>query len=88
MPHTTTLAPKPLHVGPQGRVVIPAEYRRALGVEAGDTLVLWLEGDRLILRRRQSVEEDLWRLMAEISGSLADELLTERREEAKREAPR
>lgn len=36
---------------------------------------------------RQSVEEELWGLMAGISGSLADELLTERREEAKREAP-
>lgn len=85
MPGPTTLAPKPLHIGPQGRVVIPAEYRRALGVEAGDTLVLWLEDDRLVLRRRQAVEEELWRLMAGVKGSLAEELLSERREEALRE---
>ncbi|MGH8611689.1 MAG: AbrB/MazE/SpoVT family DNA-binding domain-containing protein [Gammaproteobacteria bacterium] len=85
MPHPTTLAPKPLHIGPQGRVVIPAEYRRALGVEAGDTLVLWLEGDRLVLRRRQAVEEELWGLMAGVKGSLAEELHSERREDALRE---
>ena len=86
MAQLTTLSPKPLHIGPQGRVVIPAEYRKALGVEPGDTLVVWLEGDRLILRRRQAVEDELWSLMEDVEGSLTEELLSERRREAESEA--
>ena len=38
-----------VRLGPQGRIVIPAEMRRALGVEEGDTLVAWTEGGRLVL---------------------------------------
>jgi AbrB family looped-hinge helix DNA binding protein len=69
-------------LGPQGRVVIPSEYRKALGVGPGDTLVVWLEGDRIVLRRRQAVEQELWGLMANVDGSLSAELLSERRRAA------
>ena len=34
-------------VGQGGRLVIPAEYRRALGIEVGDTVVLRLEDGEL-----------------------------------------
>lgn len=61
-------------------------YRKALGVEPGGTLVVWLEGDRLILRRRQAVEDELWSLMEDVEGSLTEELLSERRREAESEA--
>ena len=33
-----------------GRVVIPAEYRKVLGIRVGDELDLTLEGDALVLR--------------------------------------
>ena len=32
-------------VGPGGRIVIPAVYRQALGIEEGDSLILRYEGD-------------------------------------------
>jgi len=74
-----------LRLGPQGRIVIPAELRSALCLRPGDSLVIWLEGDRLVLRPRQGVEEELWDLFAPVEGSLAEELIRQRREEAQRE---
>lgn len=35
-----------------GRVVIPAEFRRVLGVEEGDELEISLEGDYVAIRPR------------------------------------
>ena len=34
-------------IAPGGRVVIPAEYRKALGVKVGDHVVIELQGDEL-----------------------------------------
>lgn len=65
--------------------MIPTEIRKALEIEAGDALVAWVEGDRLVLRSRAAVEEDLWAGFRGVEGSLADELISERREEAGRE---
>ena len=76
---------KRVRIGPHGRAVIPAEFRRRLGVGPGDDLVSWLEGDRLIFRAREAVERELWDMAAGIEGSLSDELIGERRREAKRE---
>lgn len=74
-----------LKVSTEGRVVIPADFRRELGVGPGDDLIAWLEGDRLVLRTRRSMEEELWAMFEDVEGSLADELIRERREEARRE---
>ena len=79
----------PLRVGAQGRLVIPAELRRELGLEPGATLMAHVEADRLVLERPQQILE---RLRAELRGaapvgvSVVDELIAERREEARREA--
>jgi AbrB family looped-hinge helix DNA binding protein len=79
----------PLRVGPQGRVVIPAEMRRELEIEPGETLMAHVESHRLVLERR---EEILERLRSELRGarssrvSAVDELIAERRAEARREA--
>lgn len=35
-----------------GRVVIPAEYRRTLGVHEGDELEILLEGDHVVIKPR------------------------------------
>lgn len=35
-----------------GRIVIPAETRRLLNIHEGDELAIAVEGDRIILRRR------------------------------------
>lgn len=79
-----------VQLGLQGRLVIPAPLRRALGFEPGETLLVRVEDDRLVLEKQESVKRRLKARFAAIpSGrSLARELLADRREEAKREEPR
>lgn len=78
-----------LIIGPQGRVVIPADLRRHLGFEPGQAVVARVEDGRLVLERREQV---LRRLRDELRGSMpegtsaVDALIAERREEARREA--
>jgi AbrB family looped-hinge helix DNA binding protein len=70
-------------------VVIPAELRRELGIEPGETLMARVESGRLVLERRGEI---LSRLRSELreaippETSMVDELLAERRREARREA--
>jgi AbrB family looped-hinge helix DNA binding protein len=71
-----------------GRVVIPAEFRKALGVEVGDDMVIELTNGELRLRSFDAalkrVQEIVRRYVPE-DVSLADELIRERRAEAARE---
>ena len=82
------IMPIEIHLGPQGRLVIPATLRRLLGFAPGDTLVARSEDGRLILEKREAIQRRLKARFAHLqqATSLADELLAERREEAKREA--
>lgn len=77
-----------LTVGPQGRVVIPASLRRALGLKPGSVLVGHVEDGRLVLEQREAVLRRLQARFASVPPgvSLADELITERRDEARRGA--
>jgi len=77
-----------VRLGPQGRLVIPAPVRRALNLRPGDVLVLQIDNDRLILERREAILARLQALFADAvpqGRSLVDELIAERREEARRE---
>lgn len=78
-----------VRIAPGGRVVLPAEYRRALGVGIGDDMVIELKGDELRLRSRQAAIKRVQAMVCEHipddRRSLADELIAERREEAARE---
>ena len=73
-------------INEQGRVVIPAEYRRALGLEPQDSLVLTLEGDGVMNRKSSVALTDVQQLVAPYAGGrkLVDELLEERTEETRR----
>lgn len=67
-----------------GRIVIPAEYRQALGLHVGDELILRLEdGEVRIFTARQAIRraQELVRRYIPQTRSLADELIAERREE-------
>lgn len=77
-----------VHVGPQGRIVIPAHLRRALGVDRGDTLLARVEDGRMVLEKRETVLARVKRRFEKVPRgvSLADELISERREEARRES--
>ena len=75
-------------IGPQGRIVVPVQLRRELGVESGDDLVAFVEDDRLVIQTREQTIRELHQMFAHVEGSLSDELIRERREEARREAER
>ena len=68
-------------LGQQGRLVIPAEVRAALGLSPGDELHLQLRGTSIVLDRPQDAIDELRRLGDGIprTRSLVDELLAERR---------
>jgi len=71
-----------------GRLVIPAEIRRALGLEIGDEVIVRVEdGELRILTRGEAVKraQDLVRRHVKGNRSLVDELSAERRAEAGRE---
>lgn len=74
-------------MGPQGRLVIPAELRREMSISSGDVLLAAVEGQRLVLEKREAVLDRVKRRFSHIpSGvSLAEELIAERRREAGRE---
>ncbi len=82
--------PAEIRVDPQGRLVIPAPLRKTLGIDPGDTLMVRLEDNRLILEKRETIlarlRDRFRRVPPEVS--LADELIRERREEVRREAER
>ena len=75
-------------VGPGGRVVIPAEYRAALGIKEGDAVFMRLDGEEL---RVVSDATEVQRVREMIAGyvpegeSVVDELILERRREAEAE---
>lgn len=77
-----------VQLGPQGRLVIPAQLRRTLGFESGDTLIVRVDNQRLILEKPDALKQKLKARFARLpkGTSLATELLAERREEANREA--
>lgn len=70
-----------LVLGQQGRLVIPAEVRAALGLAPGDQLHLHLDGQRVVIERQQDAAAELRGFAASVpeARSLVDELLAERR---------
>jgi AbrB family looped-hinge helix DNA binding protein len=75
-------------IGQNGRVVIPADYRRALGVKSGDEVVLLLrDGEVRMLTRQAAIKEAqaIVRRFVPPKRRLADELIKERRAEAAHE---
>lgn len=75
-------------INENGRIVIPAQIRQQMGLSPGETLHLKLEGDTLKIEshraRIRRVQESLRRLIPP-DRVLSDELIAERREEARRE---
>lgn len=77
-----------LRVADGGRVVIPAEVRKRLGVDIGSELVLTFEDDRVTLTNakaaRRRAQERVRRYVSP-GRSLSRELMAERKKEAARE---
>ena len=71
-----------------GRIVIPAEYRKELGLKPGDQVVLALEdGELRLYTMKQAIKraQDFVRRYVPEGRMLSEELIRERREEASRE---
>jgi AbrB family looped-hinge helix DNA binding protein len=76
-------------VGDRGRVVLPSDIRAALGLEPGDRMLLSTDPDgSLRLRPYRAVARQGLGLLADLAPgeeSMVDELIAERRAEARRE---
>jgi AbrB family looped-hinge helix DNA binding protein len=71
-----------------GKLIIPAAFRRKLGIDIGDTVVIELGEDGLHVRSLSSAvrrAQDIVREFVPDEVSLADELIAERRVEAEHE---
>ena len=71
-----------------GRVLIPAEIRKQLGLIAGEAITLTVEGDELrLMTRRARLRAIQTRAARYLTPGvrLEDELIAERREEARKE---
>jgi AbrB family looped-hinge helix DNA binding protein len=75
-----------LRVGPQGRVVIPAALRQAMGIEPGSVLLAQVLDGKLVLETRKQVLNQFFSRFAKArmtpNGSVVDELIAEHRAEA------
>ncbi len=71
-----------------GRIVIPAAIREALGVKPGDSIVMEAQDGVLRIESYPTMVARIQREFAQLippGVSLVDELIAERREEARRE---
>jgi AbrB family looped-hinge helix DNA binding protein len=77
-------------IGPRGRIVVPAALRRELGLAPGDVLAARVEEGRIVLEPRSAVLARIRQRLSVVPEdvSLVDELVTERRSEARRESSR
>ncbi len=77
-----------VRVGTGGRIVIPVEVRRRLGLEVGAKLVLTVEDDRVTLMSAKAARRSACELVARYvppGVSLSEELMAERKQEAARQ---
>jgi AbrB family looped-hinge helix DNA binding protein len=75
-------------ISENGRIVIPAAYRKAMGLKGGEVLTIRMDEEGLhIQSRAQAIKraQAIVRKYVPEGVSLVDELIAERRREAKRE---
>jgi len=76
-------------INPNGRIVVPAAIRERLGFRAGDTLFMSVEGDVLRIEshraRIRRIQEEFRKYIKPGEMLMSDQLIADRREEARRE---
>lgn len=79
-----------VRMGPQGRIVVPAELRRALGLAEGSILGIRVVDGSLVLESRNAVFERMRRRFDSVPSerSLSQEVIDARIEEDRRENER
>lgn len=86
--HDVSMTSERVQMNDQGRIVIPAKYRRALGLVGGDELVVRVEDGSLRLQPIDEVAAEAQEVVARYvddDRSLVDELIAERRQAARAE---
>jgi len=77
-------------VNNQGRLVIPAEMRRELGIEPGASLVAYVDRGRLVVESwdhlADRLQDEVAQHTAPGTSSMVDHLIAEHRMEARAEA--
>lgn len=71
-----------------GRIILPATFRRSMGLAKGDTVLIELHGEEVRIRPARSALRRLQKKLQEYAPdgeSVADELIAERRQEAERD---
>ncbi len=72
-----------------GRLVIPSDMRKAMGIEPGNEVVLFLDenGELRVMTRKRAIEwaQEALRKYVPAGVSLVDELIKDREEEAANE---
>ena len=75
-----------------GKIVIPADLRRELGIKEGDSLVIEREGGGLTIKTYaetvREVQADFRAMRCDDDSSVVDSYLAEKREAARAEAER
>ncbi len=78
-----------LSLGPKGRVLFPADLRKALGLEQGDVITAWLRDGELRMHSHrhglQKIQQE-GRSMSFGPVSASEELIAERRAESAKDA--
>ena len=78
--------PAEVVLGREGRVLIPAQFRRDLGLGPGARLLMYVEDGRLVLETPEQLMARIRRDVADSwrggEESVVDELIAERRAEA------
>lgn len=77
-----------MRVGQNGRMVIPAAFRKAMGIQVGDEILLRIEDGELRIttqQRRIRQAQRRARRYLKPGASLVEELLSERHEAARNE---
>ena len=77
-----------LRLGENGRIALPAAYRRQLGLKAGDELIVQLEDGAIRVTSPKLAIERARRMVdryVKTDESLVDSLIADRRAEAARE---
>jgi|SRR5262245_48953609 AbrB family looped-hinge helix DNA binding protein len=78
-----------LKVDAAGRVLIPADMRASMGLREGGTVLAWLEQGELRVVGTEAAAKRAQKIVRDRIGSnvnLAEELIADRRAEARREA--
>jgi len=72
-------------MGDRGRIVIPQAMREAADLKPGDKLILFRDDDGIRLMSRDELEAKMWSRLVRPEVSLVDELIADRRAEARRD---